>query len=355
MEYATQDPEKKKTHFTEIEELLKEDASPTASKLGKDSAYEIAFDEDHDELLKAFNSSCDEVKCNSESIFYMDLNNSPDSRSGIPPSVFVGYFKYKREKFAVKRIIEHERYTRELEIMRNICRGGGHRNILSLVDWKETRRYCYIVTELCAGSLQQIADQNKELLVYLYPEGMTKENRLDLIKQLVEGVNFMQTSTQYFIVHRDLKLDNILVHVNIHNGTVTLKVADLGCGKRLHRHRATLTEARGHADFRAPELFVGGPLTNDAVLADNFSVGCIIYILFDPTKHLFQMPGQDYSLIPLNIQNNNKDMENLEDEEIKSVTDGLTQHQPSERATLTETLDHSAFNEAVQKKDDLFR
>jgi hypothetical protein len=114
-EYATQDPEKKKEHLTEIQKILTEEASPTASKFGKDSAYEIAFDEDHEEVLKAFNDSCTKVKCNSERIFYMDRNNSPDSRFGVSlPGIFVGNFKDLREKHAIRQIMDREVYGREL-------------------------------------------------------------------------------------------------------------------------------------------------------------------------------------------------------------------------------------------------
>jgi hypothetical protein len=209
-EYTTEDPVKEKKCLRKINNLLEEKASPTAAKIGKDSAYEIAFDEDHTSVLKAFNSSCEKIKCDSEQVFYMDLHNSPDTRPGISPIIFVGYFKNKRIQYAIKRIqirsdSDRDQYKRELDIMRKMQRGGGHRNILSLIDWAEKRKYCYIITELCIANLQQIVDDDKELINHLFPEGMTKENLLDLVKQLVEGVSFMQLTKLFFIVHRDLK------------------------------------------------------------------------------------------------------------------------------------------------------
>ena len=79
----------------------------------------------------------------------------------------------------------------------------------------ETKRHIMLVMELCAGG---------DLLNFV-----RKRKRLDeetakvLFKQIIEGIGYIHSKK---ILHRDIKLDNILL-----DGKGNVKIADFGVSK----------------------------------------------------------------------------------------------------------------------------
>jgi serine/threonine protein kinase len=70
------------------------------------------------------------------------------------------------------------------------------------------------------------------------------------------------------VIHRDLKLPNILISNNI------LKIGDLGFAKRLESEHSLVKEALGTLGTMAPEIIEFKPY---GLLADMFSLGAIFY------------------------------------------------------------------------------
>lgn len=70
------------------------------------------------------------------------------------------------------------------------------------------------------------------------------------------------------VIHRDLKLPNIMISNN------TLKIGDLGFAKRLEDKEALVKDALGTLGTMAPEVIEFKPY---GMLADIFSLGAIYY------------------------------------------------------------------------------
>ena len=97
--------------------------------------------------------------------------------------------------------------------------------------------------------------------------GMGEDYGRFFLQQLIEVVGYMQGKG---VVHRDLKLENILV-----DDMMNLKVADFGFAtyKKINK----LQSYRGTMTYMAPEIKEGK--TYDGKQIDMFSVGVILFII----------------------------------------------------------------------------
>lgn len=82
-------------------------------------------------------------------------------------------------------------------------------------------------------------------------------------------------------MHRDLKPANILIDQN----SKEIKIADFGLARILSLPLKKLTREIETLWYRAPELLLGSE--NYAMGVDSWSVGCIIYELFE-NRPLFE-------------------------------------------------------------------
>ena len=96
-----------------------------------------------------------------------------------------------------------------------ILRQTRHKNIVRLYEYFETEKHILFVIELCEGG---------DLLNYVRKRRQVKEDvAKSVFKQLIEGLRYCHNKS---ILHRDIKLDNILLTVD---GEV--KICDFGVSK----------------------------------------------------------------------------------------------------------------------------
>ena len=150
------------------------------------------------------------------------------------------------ELYATKRMnrAEYEkpennkRLLNEISILQRLK----HPNIVKLVEVKKTKSHIYIVTEFCnGGSLSE--NLNKYIKANRKP--FTEEMVQYLMRQLVSAVNYLHKNK---IIHRDLKLDNILVNFpsdndknNINMLSAQVKLIDFGFATKLRESHNNLT------------------------------------------------------------------------------------------------------------------
>jgi len=90
-----------------------------------------------------------------------------------------------------------------------------HASVIRLFETFETKKHILFVIEMCAGG---------DLLNYVRKRRRLSEDVAKyMMKQLIEGLQYIHTKN---IVHRDIKLDNILLD---HDGN--LKIGDFGVSK----------------------------------------------------------------------------------------------------------------------------
>ncbi|KAI8063382.1 kinase-like domain-containing protein [Gilbertella persicaria] len=120
-----------------------------------------------------------------------------------------------------------------------------------------------------------------------------------LIKRLaLEIIQVVSWLHQINIVHRDLKLENILVYFDEKTGEPHIKITDFGLARVMDPIKPILTTRCGSEEYAAPEIVQS--LGYDGRLTDTWSIGIIIYALlvgylpftYDPHKgekisHLF--------------------------------------------------------------------
>jgi serine/threonine protein kinase len=115
------------------------------------------------------------------------------------------------EKYKLTDPMKKKAAQREITVLKRL----EHPGIISLHDLIDTPKQIYIVTDYIKGiSLQQYSKS--------VPNRVIRENTARRIfKQVVEGVCYLHANN---IVHRDLKLDNILVEET----TRMVKLIDFG-------------------------------------------------------------------------------------------------------------------------------
>lgn len=84
----------------------------------------------------------------------------------------------------------------------------------------------------------------------------------------------MESLHERLIVHRDIKIENVLMSDFSHNST--LRIADLGSAIKLSRPECTTNLRIGTPGYMAPEVIRGD---HYSFPCDIWSIGCLLHVL----------------------------------------------------------------------------
>ncbi|KAF0498698.1 Pkinase-domain-containing protein [Gigaspora margarita] len=234
--------------------------------------------------------------------------------------------KLTGQKVAIKIIpkIHAENLTREIHHHRYLH----HPNIISLFEVIPSENKIYMVLEYCEGG---------ELYDFLVNRKRLKENLArKMFGQLCRAVKYCHDRR---VVHRDLKLENILLdaHKNI-------KLGDFGF-TREYESKKLLETICGSTGYSAPEMLTGKKYSGLEI--DIWSLGVILYTLLCGS---LPFDDDDENEMKLKIMKGEYEMGEFLSDEAKDLIKSILQLEPKERPTLKQILQHAWFT--IKDEDD---
>jgi len=203
-----------------------------------------------------------------------------------------------------------------------------HPNIVRLFDVIETDKYIGIVLEYASGG---------ELFDHILAHRCLKEkDACRLFAQLISGVAYIHAKK---IVHRDLKLENLLLDRNRN-----VIISDFGFANRFeHKSDDLMQTSCGSPCYAAPELVISeGMYVGSAV--DIWSCGVILYAMLAGYLPFDDDPanpdGDNINLLYKYIINTPLTFPDYISEEARDLLSRMLVPDPTHRATLQTIMDH---------------
>eukprot|EP01022_Parablepharisma_sp_SALTPOND_P013440 TRINITY_DN17_c0_g1_i1.p4 TRINITY_DN17_c0_g1~~TRINITY_DN17_c0_g1_i1.p4 ORF type:complete len:463 (+),score=67.94 TRINITY_DN17_c0_g1_i1:1612-3000(+) len=206
-----------------------------------------------------------------------------------------------------------------------------HPSVIKLYETFESKKHILFVIELCAGG---------DLLNYVRRRRKLKENVAKYIfKQLIEGLQHCHSRG---ILHRDIKLDNVLL-----NAKGDIKICDFGVSKIVKKGEKMMEQC-GTPAYIAPEILRDKGYEGFAV--DIWSAGVALYAML-------------YGTVPFKA-NNMRDLHKMimkgsyslkEDvsKEARDLLRRMLECNPRRRITIPEILGHT-WMANVEKSIEMF-
>ncbi|KAK6341189.1 hypothetical protein TWF696_008276 [Orbilia brochopaga] len=175
---------------------------------------------------------------------------------------------------------------RELDILKSIK----HPSLVHLKAQSIERKRALLILSYCAGGdLFDLATSSPKLFT---PRFVRR-----IFAELVGAVRYLHLSG---IVHRDIKLENVLINFTAEeltqsgdeilqsNRSITT-LTDLGLSRRIDFDEPLLTTRCGSEDYAAPELLLGQPY--DGRQTDAWALGVLLYAICEARLPFDPVPG----------------------------------------------------------------
>ena len=182
--------------------------------------------------------------------------------------------KYAVKEVAKKKMSHMQMFQQMKEI--EVLKMSQHPNIIKLVDLFENGISYHIVLEYMTGG---------DLYAYFqaFEFNLSEKRVCEIIYQILQGLQYLHS---YGIVHRDLKLENVMM-TNKTSGAVP-KLVDFGLSKMIGPSELA-QEPFGTLGYVAPEILESKLYTSQC---DLWSIGCITHALICGTLP-FDDPDRD--------------------------------------------------------------
>jgi len=255
------------------------------------------------------------------------------------------FHRKTRHKYALKiihkndQINDMESMMMEIEIMKRVR----HRYVISMYELFETSHCLWMIMELYSGGSMH----DYLMKVDNYGENLAAVHT----NQMLQGLHYMHSLG---IVHRDLKLENILMH-DSGGGQFEVKIADFGLSCLLpvgeggydlnsstkRKKFDKCDDMWGTREYFAPELIAGayGPQ------ADLWSLGCVIYEMLVglpafSLKKCYNDELEMYAQIQAGAYDTTSAEWNRVSEKGRKFLKDLLQVKPTKRMCCEEALQH---------------
>ena len=248
--------------------------------------------------------------------------------------VFLVQNKYTKEYFAMKEIpktsedlLSDNEIMDEIEILKNL----DHPDIVRITEFYNTENSYYLINEYCKyGELyEQVKNEFSETQIAV------------MFRQILSGIAYLHSNN---IIHRDLKLENILISdieksITTNEDLFLVKIIDFGTAKIFDKNKIPRAIV-GSIYYIAPEVI----LKKYGKECDMWSLGVILYMFivghapFDGRSNrdiMEKIKGGKY----LKNEKRWKKASN----EVKDLINKLLVLEPEKRLTAFEALRHPWF------------
>ncbi|KAK8214395.1 kinase-like domain-containing protein [Phyllosticta capitalensis] len=175
---------------------------------------------------------------------------------------------------------------REVEVLKSIS----HPSLIHLKAFDFDDQQALLVLNYCpGGDLYELADKGRD---HLKPDLVQR-----FFAELVGAVRYLHSQC---IVHRDIKLENVLLNVPVDSlssiqspqthPTALLTLTDLGLCRRIDLADPLLTTRCGSEDYAAPEILLGQ--SYDGRSTDAWALGVLLYALMEGRLPFDPPPGK---------------------------------------------------------------
>jgi len=223
-------------------------------------------------------------------------------------------------KRKIKESDNKKQVRREIEIQSHLR----HPNVLRLYGYFVDKDYVYLVLEYARlGELYKYLKSQHE-------QRLTHSRAARYLLQLVSALNYCHSKG---VIHRDLKLENILLSADDQ-----VKLSDFGSSVHAGGHRrSTLC---GTLDYLAPEI-VTGQKHDQAV--DRWALGIILYELL-VGRPPFEAPEEIATVELIKECAQSLKFPEHVDLDAQDLISRLLQHNPDDRIALSDIPSHPFFS-----------
>ncbi|KAG8933816.1 hypothetical protein FRC02_011138 [Tulasnella sp. 418] len=216
--------------------------------------------------------------------------------------------------------------TREIHHHRRLH----HPNVTQLYEVIATENYIWLVTELCSGG---------ELYDYLVEKGRLSESETRIMfGELCLAVDYVHKND---VVHRDLKLENVLLDERCH-----VKLGDFGFTREFEQGRMLETFC-GTTGYAAPEMLLCKKYSGQEV--DVWSLGIILYTLLVGT---LPFDDDDEQLMKEKIVAGEYEDPDWLSFEARDLIRNILQQDPAKRLTIPQILAHPWYTKSTTELED---
>ncbi|KAI8817463.1 kinase-like domain-containing protein [Fimicolochytrium jonesii] len=225
-------------------------------------------------------------------------------------------------KMIDKRLMKAANMTRRVGNEVEIHWQLHHPSILELYNYFEDKSYVYLVMEIC---------QNGELYQYIHHRKfpLTEPEARGVVAQIVRGLLYLHANG---IIHRDLKLSNLLLTENY-----DVKIGDFGLAVKLNDPSGEQKTMCGTPNYISPEIISRLPY---GLASDVWSLGCMVVTLLTGT------PPFESQAVKNTLDKVSRVEYTLPDHispEAQDLVHRLLQKDPKKRLALTKVLSHPFF------------
>ena len=273
--------------------------------------------------------------------------------------VFLTEIEGKEGLYATKRLdralFEREENIKMLYNEITILKQIKHPNVVNYIQSKKTKNHIYIVMEYCnGGTLFECLKKYIDIFKRPFKEEIVQY----LMRQIINGLDEFHSNN---ILHRDLKLDNILINFPSENDKISLnmlnssvKISDFGFSSILKNENDLAKTTIGTPVYMPPEMIdsnINKKIIKYGNKADIWSLGVLCYQMLTGNLPFF---GKTMNEIDKNLKYGIYKLPRYFSQEAVFFIQAMLQENPEKRLNCKELLKQDFLNKdfsQLQKKN----